>query len=110
MKLIVIGSLDVPHWQPILGKSLRPVYLHHSSHDDVARQPLKLGPPMVRVKLPKGVLVVLHLFKATKLPFFGVKGMSGLITLNNVSSWSSLSVALVDKAASYPACPCLTAP
>jgi hypothetical protein len=30
--------------------------------------------------------------------------LSVLITLDNVSSWSSLSVARLDKAASYSAC------
>src|SRR5262249_38341798 len=37
--------------------------------------------------------------------FFGLKGMLSVwITLVNVSSWSSLSVARSDKAASYSAC------
>ena len=35
-------------------------------------------PPMVSVKLPKSVLVVFHLWRATKLPnFFQVKSRAG---------------------------------
>jgi hypothetical protein len=61
---------------------------------------------MVSVKLPKSVLVVFHLWRATKLPnFFQVKSLSGLLTLNRVSSWCSVVRLLEwDKAASYPAC------
>jgi hypothetical protein len=51
----------------------------------------ELRPPMVCVKLPRSVLVVFHLFRATKLPFFaGIEVEIGLITLNRVSSWRSV--------------------
>lgn len=52
---------------------------------------------MVCVKLPKTVLVLFHLFRATKLPIF--PGIDH--PLNRVSSWRSVVRFALDKAASY---------
>jgi hypothetical protein len=43
------------------------------------------------------------------LPFFGLKDPERIGHFEYVSSWSSLSVAQLDKAASYSACQVLTA-
>jgi hypothetical protein len=60
---------------------------------------------MVCVKLPKSVLVVFHLCRATKLPSFFRLKIKRVLTLNSVSSWCSVVRLLEwDKAASYPAC------
>ena len=56
---------------------------------------------MVCVKLPKSVLVLFHLFRAKKLPFFSRLKASGLITLSRDSSWRSIVRFALDKAASY---------
>jgi hypothetical protein len=47
----------------------------------------ELRPPMVCVKLPKSVLGLFHLFRATKLPLLRIEGSGRCITLNRVSSW-----------------------
>jgi hypothetical protein len=67
---------------------------------------------MVCVKLPKSVLAIFHVLWSNEVAIFlGLKGHEPIkyFEFNNVSSWSSLSVARLDKAASYSACQSLTA-
>ena len=54
---------------------------------------------MVCVKLPESVLADFHLLLSNEVAiFFGVKRvLSGLINLEHVSSWSSLSIARVGQ-------------
>jgi hypothetical protein len=71
----------------------------------------ELRPPMVCVKLPESVLAGFHFLLSNEVAIFlGVKRVPERIdNFEDVSSWSSLSIAQWDRAASYPACQSLTA-
>jgi hypothetical protein len=65
---------------------------------------------MVCVKLPEsGVSGFSSFVEQRSCHFLGLKGFERIDHFEYVSSWSSLSVAHLDKAASYSACQVLTA-